>query len=453
MRKEKPMSKGWPGWCDQVAKVMVVAVGIAALGVAPAPAAAQQPVKITLWHAMGGARYDAITKDIAAGFNKANPEYALEPLYTGSYAETVTKAIAAIRAGNPPHIVQVFEVGTQTMLDSGAIIPVTEIVKPGAINFGDYIEPILNYYRVGGQLYSMPFNSSTAIIYYNKDVFQKAGLDPNKPPATYKDVEEMGRKIVSSGAARAAITFGWPSWMLEQSHAMSNKLYADHDNGRSGRATRVLFNEPFGVDVLTRWKRWADEKLLAYGGREYAPNKAFLSGEVAMLMQSTSQVTTIEKAAKFTVGTGFLPRIEGQPVGRSVIGGASFWVLKGSGRSAKELDAIVKFFKFVAEPEETAKWHEDTGYFPATKTAVALLTKRSWFAQHPNHETAFKQIQQGIDSAATRGVLLGNFVQIRNITDTAIEKAVSGKLSPKEALDEAVAESNKLLAEYGRITK
>ncbi len=447
------MSKGWPGWCDQVAKVMVVAVGIAALGVAPAPAAAQQPVKITLWHAMGGARYDAITKDIAAGFNKANPEYALEPLYTGSYAETVTKAIAAIRAGNPPHIVQVFEVGTQTMLDSGAIIPVTEIVKPGAINFGDYIEPILNYYRVGGQLYSMPFNSSTAIIYYNKDVFQKAGLDPNKPPATYKDVEEMGRKIVSSGAARAAITFGWPSWMLEQSHAMSNKLYADHDNGRSGRATRVLFNEPFGVDVLTRWKRWADEKLLAYGGREYAPNKAFLSGEVAMLMQSTSQVTTIEKAAKFTVGTGFLPRIEGQPVGRSVIGGASFWVLKGSGRSAKELDAIVKFFKFVAEPEETAKWHEDTGYFPATKTAVALLTKRGWFAQHPNHETAFKQIQQGIDSAATRGVLLGNFVQIRNITDTAIEKAVSGKLSPKEALDEAVAESNKLLAEYGRITK
>ena len=436
------------------APYLYIVLAVAGLLGAAAPSFAQpQPVKITLWHAMGGARYDAITKDIAAGFNKANPAYAVEPLFAGSYAETVTKAIAAIRAGNPPHIVQVFEVGTQTMLDSGAIIPVTEMVKPGEIDFDDYIAPILNYYKVGGKLYSMPFNSSTAIIYYNKEVFQKAGLDPSKPPATFKDVEEMGRKIVASGAARAAITFGWPSWMLEQSHALANRLYADHDNGRNGRATRVLFNEGFGVEVLTRWKRWADEKLLAYGGREYAPNRAFLSGEVAMLMQSTSQVTTIEKAAKFPVGTGFLPRIEGQPAGKSVIGGASFWVLKGKGRTPQEIDAIVKFFKFVAEPQETAKWHEETGYFPATRTAVALLTRQGWFTQHPNHETAFKQIQEGPDSPATRGVLLGNFVQIRNITDTAIEKALSGKLSPKAALDEAAGEANKLLDEYSRINK
>lgn len=430
-----------------------IVVAITVLLATVTPAVAQQPVKITLWHAMGGARYDAITKDIAAGFNKANPSYAVEPLFTGSYAETVTKAIAAIRAGNPPHIVQVFEVGTQTMLDSGAIIPVTEMVKPGDVAFDDYIAPILNYYKVGGKLYSMPFNSSTAIIYYNKDAFQKAGLDPAKPPTSFKDVEEMGRKIVASGAARAAITFGWPSWMLEQSHALANRLYADHDNGRNGRATRVLFNEPFGVEVLTRWKRWADEKLLAYGGREYAPNKAFLAGEVAMLMQSTSQVTTIEKAAKFPVGTGFLPRVEGQPAGKAVIGGASLWVLRGKGRTPQEIDAVVKFFKFVAEPQETAKWHEETGYFPATRAAVTLLTTQGWFAKHPNHETAFKQIQEGPDTPATRGVLLGNFVQIRNITDTAIEKALSGKLSPKAALDEAAGEANKLLDEYNRINK
>jgi len=425
------------------------ALGVALLG-APGPADAQ--VKITLWHAMGGARYDAITKEIAAGFNRQHPRYVLEPLYTGSYAETVTKAIAAVRAGNPPHIVQVFEVGTQSMLDSGAIIPVTDLVKPGEIKWDDYIEPILNYYRVGGKLFSMPFNSSTAIIYYNKDIFQKAGLDPSTPPRTYKDVEEMGRKIVASGAARAAITFGWPSWMLEQAHAMHNQPYANNDNGRTGgRATRVLFNEPFGVQVVSRWKQWADDRILAYGGREYAPNKAFLAGEVAMLMQSTSQVTTIEKGARFPVGTGFLPRIEGQPAGKSVIGGASFWVLKGRGRSAEELDAITQFFKYVAQPAETAKWHKDTGYFPATKSAVELLRQEGWFQKHPNHETAFKQIQEGPDTPATRGVLLGNFVQIRNLTDAAIEKALSGKLSPKAALDEAAGEANKLLDEYNRI--
>jgi len=172
-----------------------------------------------------------------------------------------------------------------------------------------------------------------------------------------------------------------------------------------------------------------------------------------MLMQSPSQVTTLEKAAKFRIGTGFLPRIEGQPAGRSVIGGASFWVLRGKGRSPQELDAIAKFFRFVALPEETAKWHMDTGYFPATKTAVALLRKQEWFVKHPNHQTAFEQIQQGPDTPNTRGVLLGNFVQIRNITDTAIEKALSARLSPKEALDEAAREANKLLDEYNRINK
>jgi sn-glycerol 3-phosphate transport system substrate-binding protein len=434
-------------WNRAVLAGLVLALALIAT---TGPAAAQQ-VKITLWHAMGGARYEAITKGIAEGFAKENPGYALEPLYTGSYAETVTKAIAAIRAGDPPHIVQVYEVGTQTMLDSGAIVPVTEVVKPGTIRWEDYFAPIMNYYTVAGKLSSMPFNSSTAILYYNKDAFKKAGLDPEKPPVTYRDVEEMGRKIVGSGAARGAITFGWPAWMFEQAFAYHNQLYANNENGRKGGATQVLFNSPFGVEVVSRWQKWADQKLLMYGGREYAPNKAFLSGEVAMLLQSTSQVTTIEKAAKFPVGTGFLPRFEGKPEGKSVIGGASLWVLKGKGRSARELDAIAKFFKYIGEPEQSAKWHQDTGYFPATHAAEKLLRDKGWFKEHPNHETAFKQIQAGPDTPATRGVLLGNFVQIRDITDTALEKAFSGRLSPKAALDEGAREANKVLEEYQRL--
>lgn len=429
----------------------VMIVFVATILACAGPAAAQ--VKIKLWHAMGGARYEAITKDISEGFNKVYPTYVIEPLFTGSYAETVTKGIAAIRAGDPPHILQVYEVGTQTMIDSGAIIPVTEVVKPGEIKWEDYFQPIMNYYTVDGKLNSMPFNSSTAILYYNKDAFKKAGLDPEKAPVTYKDVEEMGKKIVASGAARAAITFGWPAWMFEQAFAYHNQLYANNENGRKGRATQVLFNNAFGVEVVSRWKKWADDKLLMYGGREYAPNKAFLSGEVAMLLQSTSQVSTIEQAAKFAVGTGFLPRIEGKPQGKSVIGGASLWVLKGKGRTPQELDAIAKFFKYIGQPEQSAKWHEDTGYFPATHAAEKLLRDQGWFKKHPNFETAFKQIQVGPDTPATRGVLLGNFVQIRDITDTALEKAFSGKLSPQAALEEGAREANKVLDEYGRLQK
>lgn len=202
---------------------------------------------------------------------------------------------------------------------------------------------------------------------------------------------------------------------------------------------------------MTRWKKWADDRFLMYGGRQYAPNKAFLSGEVAMLLQSTSQVTTIGKAAKFAVGTGFLPHLEGKPQGKSVIGGASLWVLKGKGRSAQELDAIAKFFKYIGQPEQSATWHQDTGYFPATHAAETLLRDQGWFKQHPNHETAFKQIQMGPDTPATRGVLLGNFVQIRDITDTALEKTFSGRLSPQAALDEAAREANKVLQEYERL--
>lgn len=416
-----------------------------------AGAAQAQQTRIKFWHAMSGARYEAITKGIAEGFNKANPNYVLEPLYTGSYDETVTKAIAAVRAGDPPHIVQVFDVGTQTMLDSGAAIPVTELVKPGEINWEDYFPPIINYYTLAGKLHSMPFNSSTAILYYNKDAFKKAGLDPDKPPVTYNDIEEMGRRLLSSGATRAALTFGEAAWILEQTFAYHNQLYANNDNGRKGRATQALFNAPFGVEVLSRWKKWVDEKLLVYGGRAYAGNKAFLAGEVAMILQSTSQLTTLERGARSAVGTAFLPQIDGKPRGRSVVGGASLWALKGKGRSQQELDAIAKFFKFLSQPEYAAKWHQDTGYFPATRTAEKLLRDGGWFQQHPNHETAFKQIQLGPDTPATRGVLLGNFVQIRDITNTAVEKVLIGSLPPQAALDEAAREANKALDEYGRI--
>jgi len=432
------------------AAVMLVAVlALALVG----PVRAQGPVKITLWHAMGGARYEAITKGIAEGFNRAYPNYTLEPLFTGSYAETLTKGIAAIRAGNPPHIVQVYEVGTQTMIDSGAIIPVTDMVKPGEINFAEYIDPILKYYTVRGKLYSMPFNSSTAILYYNKDVFRRAGLDPERPPQTFDELEQMGRQIIRSGAARGAVTFGWPAWIFEQMFAYHNKAYANNENGRAGRATKVLFDQPFGVYLASRWAAWAKEGLLIYGGREYAPNRAFLAGEVAMLMQSTSQVSTIQQGAKFAVGTAFLPRIPGQPRGKSVIGGASLWVLKGRGRSQAELDAIVAFFKYLNQAAQTAQWHKDTGYFPATQSAVKLLEAEGWFTKNPNFLTAFRQIQVGPDTGATRGVLLGNFVQIRDITDTMLERIFSGRMTPAEAVRVSAEEANKVLEEYNQTYK
>ena len=406
-------------------------------------------IRITFWHAMSGARLQAI-EDLVNGFNAENPDIRVEAMFTGTYAETITKAVANYRAGNPPHIVQVYEVGLQTMLDSGAIYPVYEIAGPD-YDWGDVIGPISSYYTVDGLLYSMPFNSSTAILYYNKDIFEKAGLDPKKPPTTFQELYDCSMQIINSGAAPGGVSFGWPAWIFEQMHAYHNQFYANNDNGRSALATEVLFNGEFGVKVMAEWIKWAQDGVFVYGGREYSANQGFLTGQVAMLIQSTSSVASIERAADFEVGTTFLPRLPGYPIGNSVIGGATLWVMKG--HSDEVYDAIWRFLQYTMRTDVTKQWHKDTGYFPATNTAVKELLDEGWFSENPNHLTAFLQILTGTRGEAAQGVRLGNFVAIRDVVDSAVERAVQyrGTDYEKEAkriLDDAVRTSNRLLSEY-----
>lgn len=416
----------------------------------PAAQKEKGPVSITFWHAMSGSRQDVVT-DLVDTFNEKNPDIQVSAEYTGSYAETLTKALAAVRAGAPPTIVQVYEVGTQTMLDSDAIVPVYTLA-PGDFNWDEVVQPVMKYYSVAGKMYCMPFNSSTAMLYYNKDVFRQAGLDPDKPPKTFDEVFEYGKKIIDSGAAKGGISFGWPAWIFEQMHAYHGQLYANNENGRAGLATEVLFNQDFGVKVLTEWQKWAEEGVLVYGGREYSANDPFLAGEFAMLAQSTSSLGGILKKAGFEVGTAFLPRLgDDYPQGNSVIGGGCLWVLKG--HEPAEYEAAWKFLQYSFSPERAKVWHKGTGYFPISNTAYEELKKEGWFEEEPNHATAFNQILGGADTPAARGVLLGNFVQIRDITGTAIEETLVNNKDPKAALDDAAAEANRVLAEYQQTLK
>ena len=408
-------------------------------------------VEITWWHAMSGSRLKVV-EAIVDEFNATHPDIQLNALYTGKYAETLTKYVAAYRTGTAPNLVQVYEVGTQTMLDSGAVIPVYQI--PGMLgeewDWAQYVIPITNYYSTDGKLWSMPFNSSTAMLYYNKDLFEKAGLDPNKPPRTWKEVEAYGKKLVESGVVDHALSFGWPGWVFEQMFAYHNQLFADNENGRKGRAEKVLFNGPFGQMVLETWTRLAKEKVFLYGGPEYSANTAFVGGQIAMLIQSTSSLAGITKGADFQVGTTFLPRFEGYPRGNSVIGGGSLWVTKG--QSQEELAAVWEFLKFLAREDVAVQWHKGTGYFPTVNDAVQALLGEGWFSKDQNYLTAFLQILSGRrDTPAATGVRLGPFVQIRELERAAIEKAVSGKLTPKQALDEAATKANQLLAQYNKL--
>jgi len=409
---------------------------------------AQDPTRITFWHAMSGSRAEVV-QAIVDSFNEANPDVNLVAEFTGSYAETLTKALTAFSAGEAPNIVQVYEVGTRTMLDSGAIVPVME-VSGGALDQSQFVQPILNYYAIDDELRCMPFNSSTAMLYYNKDMFEAAGLDPEKPPATFSELYEMGQQIIEAGVAPNVISFGWPAWILEQMFAMHDQILANEDNGRAGLATETYWNSEFGVKVLTEWQKWAQDGILFYGGREYSANDPFIAGEFAMLAQSTSSLGGIQNAVEFELGTAFLPTLDGyERNGNNVVGGGCLWTM--SGKSDAEYDAVWRFYQHLSAVEQDIFWHKGTGYFPATNAAVEALEAEGWFEENPNFRTAFDQILAGNDTIAARGVLLGDFVIIRDVVGAAIEDAVVNGVDPQEALDTATEESNQILEDYASL--
>jgi sn-glycerol 3-phosphate transport system substrate-binding protein len=407
-----------------------------------------KPVTINFWHAMSGSRL-GVVESIIDSFNASQSDFEVKPLFTGSYAETLTKYIAAYPTGTAPNIVQVYEVGTQTMIDSDAITPVYKI--PGMLgetwDWAQYVIPITHYYSVDGNLWSMPFNSSTAMLYYNKDLFKAAGLDPNKPPTTWKEMEEYGEKILASGVVDHVYSTGWPDWIFEQTLALHDHLYADNDNGRSGLAKKVVFNDDFGFKVFDTWTRLHDKGIYIFGGAEYSANSAFKAGQIAMLIQSTSSLAGILKDSQFKVGTSFFPRFEGHPVGNSIIGGGSIWVTKG--QSEEELRGVWEFLKYLGQKDIAIQWHKGTGYFPVSSAALKSLLDEGWFSADQTFLTAFLQILSGRrDTEASTGVRLGPFVAMREIFVSSLEKSLAGQLSPTDALNEAEEKMNILLKDY-----
>jgi len=410
-----------------------------------------QPVTVTFWHAMSGSRL-GVLESIIESFNTTHTDYEVKPLFTGSYAETLTKYVAAYPSKTGPNIVQVYEVGTQTMIDSDAVTPVYQI--PGMLgetwDWAQYVIPITNYYSVDGNLWSMPFNSSTAMLYYNKDLFEAAGLDPNKPPTTWKEMEEYGEKFLASGVVDHVYSTGWPDWIFEQALAIHDHLYADNDNGRSGLATKVVFNDDFGQMIFDTWTRLHDKGIYIFGGAEYSANSAFNSGQIAMLIQSTSSLAGIIKGSTFKVGTSFYPRFDGYPVGNSIIGGGSLWVTKG--QSEEELRGVWEFLKYLGQEDIAIQWHKGTGYFPVSGAALKTLLDEGWFSKDQAFLTAFLQILSGRrDTPASTGVRLGPFVAMREIFVSSLEKSLAGQLSPKDAINEAEGKMNLLLKDYAEL--
>ncbi|WP_134726639.1 sn-glycerol-3-phosphate ABC transporter substrate-binding protein UgpB [Paracoccus luteus] len=417
--------------------------------------AAQAKTEIQWWHAMGG-ELGAKLEEIVKGFNDSQDEFTVVPSYKGTYPETMTAAISAFRAKQQPAIVQVFEVGTGTMMAAeGAIRPVHQLMKDEGAAFDPqaFLPAVVGYYTdTAGNMLSMPFNSSTPILYYNKTVFEKAGLDPNAPPKTWAEVEQFSKKIKDSGAAPCGFTTGWVSWIqTENFSAWHNQPIGTEQNGIGGPTARLTLNGPVQVKHWGNLKKWADEGLFKYGGPVGGDNAPpmFYSQECAMVMNSSaSRAGVIANAKDFDLGFGMLPYyddVEGAPQ-NSIIGGASLWVLEG--RPAEEYKGAAQFFSYLSSPEVQADWHQFSGYLPITQAAYDLTKSQGYYDQNPGAETGLQQITLNPPTENSKGLRFGNYVQIRGIIDEEFEQMLAGSKTAQQSLDAVVERGNKLIEDF-----
>ena len=413
--------------------------------------------EVVWWHAMGGALGERVN-DICKGFNKSQSEYKVTPVYKGNYTETMTAAIAAFRAKKQPHIVQVFEVGTASMMAAkGAVYPVYQLMSDTGQPFDQsaYLAAVAGYYTTpDGKMLSMPFNSSTPVLYYNKDAFKKAGLDPNKPPRTYTELAEYSRKLIKSGAVKYGLTCGWQSWVLiENFSAWHNLPIGTLANGFEGLGTKFEINSPQHVKHLQALADWQKENIFKYGGRRSDPNPLFIEGKCAFLMNSSASRAGVKKGAKFDFGMSYMPYwkdIKGAPQ-NSIIGGATLWVLKG--RKKAEYKGVAKFLTYLSKPEVQAEWHQGTGYVPITNAAYKLTQKQGYYKKNPGADIAIKQLNYKKPTANSKGLRFGNYVQIRDIFNGELEALWSGKKDAKAALDSMVQRGDKLLRKFEQANK
>ena len=411
--------------------------------------------EIQWWHAQTGGNNDRINV-LAKRFNESQSDYKVTPVYKGSYPEAMANAIAAYRAGNAPHILQVFDVGTGTMMAAkGAIKPVYEVMAEAGQKFDPkaYVPAVAGYYtNPKGQMLSLPFNSSTTVFWYNKDAFEKAGLDPNRAPQTWSEVVAAMAKLKASGHA-CPFTTGWQVWtQLESFSAWHNQPYLTKENGFAGSDAKLVFNGPVQVRHIQNMQDWIKKGYFVYGGRKNEPEAKFYSGECAMMTTSSAAYATIKQQAKFKFAESTLPYyadVQGAPQ-NTIIGGASLWVFNG--KKKDEYKGVGKFFTFLSQPDVAAEFAQLTGYVPITVAAYELTKKSGFYDKNPGSDVAVQQLIVKT-TANSRGVRAGNMSQIRDVTDEELEAVWAGKKTAKQALDEAVKRGNEIIDRFNKANK
>ncbi|HLJ58551.1 MAG TPA: ABC transporter substrate-binding protein [bacterium] len=429
-----------------------VALGAAAAGTPVRRAWGQTPTRIVFWHAMGGNLGETVVNAFVNKFNAARKDIQVEAQFQGSYDDLINKLRASLGSSSVPAVSQVYDIGTRFMIDSKAIVPMQTFIDREKFDISQYEPNILSYYRVGTRLYSMPFNTSSAILYYNKDLFKQAGLDPNQPPRTFEEIEAYATKLVQSNATRSGITIAIYGWFFEQLLARQGALYVNNNNGRTAAATAVVYDhEEQGTRILEWWARMVKNGVATNPGRPTAASqRAFAAGQTAMTVDSTATLKSLltQSGGRFQLGTGYFPKPPAATNGGSIVGGASAWILNG--RPPAEQQAAWEFVKFISAPPQQAAWYVGTGYFPIRRDAYREPIARQTLAQYPQFLTAISELRSSPINPATQGALLGVFPEARQKSEDAIEATVLGRKSPQQALADAARDVNQAIAVYNR---
>lgn len=416
-----------------------------------APALAQ--TEIHWWHALTGAN-NAVVVKLAEDFNASQKDYKVVVTYKGSYADTMNAGIAAFRAGNAPHILQVFEVGTATMMAAkGAIKPVQDMMKEAGEAFDPkaYLPAVTGYYSTSkGELLSFPFNSSSSVMWLNMDALKKAGIAKDQLK-TWPQVFDAAKKLKAAGYDKCGFSSAWITWLnIEQFSVWHNVPLATKANGIDGFDTELKFNSPVHVKHLENLVELQKDKTFDYSGRTNTGEGRFTAGECPIFLTSSGFYGNVKANAKFEWANApmpYYPDVPGAPQ-NSTLGGASLWVM--GGKKADEYKGVAKFFTFLSDTGRQAKLHTESGYLPITKAAYEKVKADGFYKDNPYLETPLIELTNKEPTENSRGLRLGNMVQMRDVWAEEFEAALAGKKTAKQALDDAVSRGNTMLRQFER---
>ncbi|MEI8094896.1 MAG: ABC transporter substrate-binding protein [Spirochaetales bacterium] len=438
-----------------------LALGLAVLATAPL---GFSQTKITFWYGLTGFNGEVV-KQVVDKYNASQTKYVVEAVSQPDYDATINKLNTSLAGGELPNVVQVYDVGTQRMIDTKKVVAVGDLITRDKLDIASDLEPaVASYYTLGGKLWSMPFNTSTPVMYFDRTAFKAAGLDLNKKVWTYDELLAAAKKLTvkdaSGNVTRYGLGYTIYGWYFEQQLALQAALYADPNNGRTDRATKLTFNNAAGVSWLNFLKKTLDDGVarsygMDGGANSTARDSAFVNGEVSIIVQSIAglrgYLTNAKTAGKgVDVGVAYFPRPAGAK-GGVIIGGASLW-LTSTGSPEQQAGAW-DFTKFAASPETQAFFASSTGYYPVRKASYAQADMKATLAQYPQFQVAVDQLHDSPALPATQGAAFGTFVKSRANTQVAIDQFLSGKFSTAQAaLDDAAKKSSSELAEYNALT-